>query len=75
MINVYLQISMYRNYCISKTPSEKVSQNIQLLNIQKYKISKSEFYKTWRQNKKNIVDIMIEIILFLTFKVITKRVL
>ena len=75
MINMSLQISTYMNYCIFQTSSQKVAQKIQFFNIQKSKIFKSGFSKTWRENKKNIVDIMIEIILFLTFKIITKRVL
>ena len=75
MINVSLQISMYRNYCIFQSPSQKVSQNIQLLNIEKYKIPKYDFSKTWRENRENMVDIMIQIILFLLFKIITDRVL
>ena len=34
IINVSLQISMYSNYCIFQTPSQKVAQNIQSFNIQ-----------------------------------------
>ena len=70
-----LQIITYRNYCIFQTPSQKLAQNIQLLNIQKSKISKSDFSKTWRENRENIVDIMIQIIFFLEFKIIKKKVL
>ena len=66
---------MYKNYCIFQTPSQKSAQNIQFLNIQKSKISNSDFSKTWRENMENMLDITTQIILFLAFIIPKKRVI
>ena len=69
-----LKICTYSNSCRFENQFEIHSKIDNYINNQKYKTSKSNFSKAWKENIDNMLEIMIQTSLLLILNIIIKRV-